>query len=262
MAGDEGAAPRPGIDLRRARSFGAVADDYARYRPRYPDEAIDLALRYAGRPVGRVLDLGAGTGALTVDLAARGLDVVAVEPDPGMLTRLRADLPAVHAVEGSAEAIPLPDASVDALVVGQALHWFDLARSTPEMARVLRPSGVLAGLWNGGDRDAGWPHEVGRVAGNERTPPSNPRGAGHGVVMPGEPFFDAAERTDLRWRRPMTTESYLADIATHSWALTADPGERDAAFARIRDYLAGRPETASGVFEVPMVTVVWRTLRR
>lgn len=246
-------------DRQRARSFGAVAAEYSRHRPGYPDEAVDLAVA-PGRSPGRVLDLGAGTGRLTAALLARGLDVVAVEPDPAMLARLRAELPGADAREGSAEAIPLPAGSVDAVLVGQALHWFDLDRATPEMARVLRPGGVLAGLWNGADPDAGWPHELATVAGSVHPP--NPRGAGLDVAMPGEPFFGPAERADVRWRRPMTVESYLADVATHSWALTAVPAERDAAFARMRSYLAARPETSSGSFELPMVTLVWRTLRR
>ncbi|MBW0105522.1 class I SAM-dependent methyltransferase [Pseudonocardia sp. KRD291] len=246
-------------DPQRARSFGAVAAEYARHRPRYPQEAVDLALHPAWPP-GRVLDLGAGTGVLTAALLARGLDVVAVEPDPGMLAQLHAELPGADAREGSAEAIPLPAGSVDAVLVGQALHWFDLTLATPEMARVLRPGGVLAGLWNSADPGAGWPHELGTVAGSAHPP--NPRGAGYDVQMPGEPFFEPAERADVRWSRPMTVDSYLADVATHSWALTAEPAERDAAFARMRAYLAARPETSSGTFELPMLTLVWRTLRR
>ncbi|MET0188781.1 MAG: class I SAM-dependent methyltransferase [Pseudonocardia sediminis] len=250
------------LHRRRARSFGAVAADYAAHRPPYPDEAVDLALAAATRTVVRVLDLGAGTGMLTAALAGRGLDVVAVEPDPEMLARLRADLPGVEARSGGAEAIPLPDASVDAVLAGQSLHWFDLDRATPEMARVLRPGGVLAGLWNAADTSVDWLLGVREATGQGRTAPSDPRGAGTGIEMPGEPFFTAAERTDVRWTRRRTTDGYLAEIATHSWALTSEPAERDAAFARARAYLAERPETASGVFDVPLVTLVWRTLRR
>lgn len=246
-------------DRLRARSFGAVAAQYSQHRPGYPDEALDLALP-PGRAPGRVLDLGAGTGLLTAALLARTPDVVAVEPDPEMLTRLRTELPGADAHEGSAESIPLPSGSVDAVLAGQALHWFDLTRAAPEMARLLRPGGVLAGLWNSADPDAGWTHELGAVAGSVHPP--NPRGAGRDVAMPGAPSFGPAERAEVRWRRPMTVESYLADVATHSWALTAAPAERDAAFARMRSYLAARPETSSGRFELPMVTVVWRTLRR
>jgi ubiquinone/menaquinone biosynthesis C-methylase UbiE len=103
-----------------------------------------------------VLDLGAGTGKLTAVLLSLGADVTAVEPDPGMLAEFRRALPGVRSLSGRAEAIPLPDASVDAVVAGQALHWFDMDRALPEIARVLVPGGVLAGLWNVDDDREEW----------------------------------------------------------------------------------------------------------
>ena len=97
-------------------------------------------------PGRRVLDLGAGTGKLTGTLLTLGAEVVAVEPDPAMLGELRGALPAVRALSGSAETLPLPDESIDAVLAGNALHWFDMDVAGPEIARVLRPGGVLAGL--------------------------------------------------------------------------------------------------------------------
>ncbi len=130
--------------LRHASSFGAAAAGYAEHRPDYSPAAVRWALAAASGP--RVLDLGAGTGKLTGTLAALGADVIAVEPDPAMLAELHRTLPAVRAVTGSAEAIPLPDASVDAVLAGNALHWFDMAVAGSEIARVLAPGGILAGL--------------------------------------------------------------------------------------------------------------------
>src|SRR3954454_16576748 len=101
--------------LRHASSFGAAAAAYAEHRPDYAPAAVRWALERAPGP--RVLDLGAGTGKLTATLLALG-DVVAVEPDPAMLAELRRALPGVRAAPGSAEAIPLPDASIDAVLVG------------------------------------------------------------------------------------------------------------------------------------------------
>jgi ubiquinone/menaquinone biosynthesis C-methylase UbiE len=86
-----------------------------------------------------VLDLGARTGKLTATLAALGAEVMAVEPDPAMLTELRRALPTVRALPGSAEAIPLPDASIDAVLAGNAMHWFDMDVAGSEIARVLEP---------------------------------------------------------------------------------------------------------------------------
>jgi len=135
-------------------SFGVAAVEYAEHRPDYALAAVRWALEPA--PGRRVLDLGAGTGKLTGTLVALGVDVVAVEPDPAMLVELRRALPAVRALPGSAEAIPLPDASVDAVLAGNALHWFDMAAAGPEIARVLAPGGIMAGLWNVMDDRVDW----------------------------------------------------------------------------------------------------------
>ena len=117
----------------RARAFAAQAKRPPAGRPGYPLEAIRACLPGAAK---RVLDLGAGTGKLTVGLLTLGLDVVAVEP----LKQMRRLIPpAAEAVDGTAEAVPLPDQSVDAVTVGQAFHWFDQARALAEIRPALRP---------------------------------------------------------------------------------------------------------------------------
>nr|BFF25084.1 hypothetical protein GCM10025732_30490 [Glycomyces mayteni] len=150
--------------LRHASSFGAAANAYAEHRPDYAQAAVRWALEPAPGP--RVLDLGAGTGKLTATLIALGVDAVAVEPDPAMLAELRRSLPTVDARSGSAEAIPLPDASVDVVLAGNAMHWFDMALAGPEIARVLAPGGILAGLWNVVDDRVGWVAGLVRVSGS------------------------------------------------------------------------------------------------
>ena len=149
---------------RHSSSFGAAATAYAEHRPDYAQAAVQWALDPA--PGQRVLDLGAGTGKLTGTLVALGADVTAVEPDPDMLAELRRTLPNVAALPGSAEAIPLPDASVDAVVAGNAMHWFDMAVAGPEIARVLAPGGFLAGLWNVMDDEIAWIPDLERVSGS------------------------------------------------------------------------------------------------
>ena len=101
-----------------------------------------------------MLDLGAGTGKLTRSLLTTGARVVAVEPGGAMLAELRRAVPDAEALHGAAEAIPLPDDSVDAIAVGQAFHWFRHDESLPELHRVLRPGGGIALLWNSRDQDA------------------------------------------------------------------------------------------------------------
>ena len=145
-------------------SFGAAATAYAEHRPDYAQAAVRWALEAAPGP--RVLDLGAGTGKLTAALVALGAEVIAVEPDPAMLAELRRARPAVRALTGRAEALPLPDASVDAVLAGHALHWFDMDLAGPEIARVLVPGGILAGLWNVLDTRVGWVAGLERVSGS------------------------------------------------------------------------------------------------
>ncbi len=137
-------------DDRRELSFDLVADEYERTRPSYPPALLDRLPLSADAAV---LDLGAGTGKLTRVLAARFRNVVAVEPLANMRAMLERVVPGVRALPGSAERIPLDDASVDAVFAAQAFHWFDKPVALPEIARVLRPGGVLAVVWNEPDDD-------------------------------------------------------------------------------------------------------------
>ena len=126
------------------RTFGRVADAYERTRPEYPREAVDRAARELGlTPDATLLDLAAGTGKLTRRLRERFARVVAVEPDDEMRGRIGGDARA-----GTAESVPLPDAAVDAVFVGDAFHWFEPEPALAEIVRVLRPGGGLALLWN------------------------------------------------------------------------------------------------------------------
>jgi SAM-dependent methyltransferase len=146
----------------RASSFGRVADEYERGRPGYPPEAIDWLLGPAQLDV---LDLGAGTGKLTRALLDAGHRVIAVEPLQEMRAILTATLPAAYALAGTAEQLPLEDASVDAVTVGAAFHWFDERAALAEIARVLRPPGVLGLLGNAFDVSPQWVARVREILG-------------------------------------------------------------------------------------------------
>jgi SAM-dependent methyltransferase len=244
-------------------SFGAAAAAYAEHRPDYAEAAVRWALEPAPGP--RVLDVGAGTGKLTAMLDALGAKVTAVEPDPAMLTALRHALPAVRALPGSAEAIPLPDSSVDAVLAGQALHWFDMAVAGPEIARVLVPGGILAGLWNVIDDRVSWVKDLGGVIGSaaiatltswraETTDAHLP-----GIAQAGR--LGPPEQAEFPHGQRRTADSLVATIATHSGLLVMPGQEREATLSRIRDFLASRPETARGEFTLPMVTGVLRVPR-
>ncbi|MGO1057000.1 class I SAM-dependent methyltransferase [Crossiella sp. CA198] len=241
---------------RRARSFGAAATDYADHRPDYPAAAVTFALApVAGlRPL-RVLDLAAGTGKLTESLLRAGLDVIAVEPDAAMRDELVGRLRGVVALPGSAEAIPLPDNRVDAVLVGQALHWFDLDRALPEIARVLNPGGVLAALWNLDDDRVDWVAEFAEIAGL-----SVRYSLRAGRSIPAHPDFQEQELREFSHKQPRTAASLTATVGTHSPTLVRTPDEQQALLSRVRAYLDTNPATAGGEFELPLVTTVSRAV--
>jgi SAM-dependent methyltransferase len=249
--------------LRHASSFGAAAASYAEHRPDYALAAVRWALSPA--PGSRVLDLGAGTGKLTATLIRSGLDVTAVEPDPAMLSELRRALPSAHAVRGTAEAMPLPDASVDAVLAGHSLHWFDMDAAGPEMGRVLVRGGTVAGLWNVLDDRVPWVAELARVGGPEaigaRDTLSTWRGATAHLLDDMHGRWGSPEQAEFSHAQRRTAESLVAKIATHAGLLVMPDEERRAALDRIRAVLTSRPETAGEQLTLPMVTGVLRVRR-
>ncbi|MFD3474788.1 class I SAM-dependent methyltransferase [Streptomyces sp. NPDC058695] len=252
--------------LLHSSSFGAAAPAYAEHRPDYAQAAVRWALQPA--PGLRVLDLGAGTGKLTAALVALGAEVIAVEPDPAMLTELGRALPAVRALPGSAEAVPLPDASVDAVVAGNAMHWFDMDVAGPEIARVLAPGGVLAGLWNVFDNQVDWVAQLERVSGSAAIGPRDTRSSWRaetaGAHLPRAGVvarFGSPEQTEFPHGQRRTADSLVATFATKAGVLVMPEQEREATLDPIRAFLTSRPETAHGEFTLPMLTGVLRVRR-
>lgn len=212
----------PAERLLHASSFGAAASAYAEHRPDYAEAAVRWALAPAAAL--RVLDLGAGTGA--------------VEPDPVMRAELRRALPDVRALPGSAEAIPLPDASVAAVLAGNAMHWFDMSAAGPEIARVLTPGGILAGLWNVMDDRVGWVAGLARVSGSAaigpRDTPSSWRAETaemHLSKTGGAARFGSAEQAEFGHGQYRTAESLVATLATRAGMLIMPEQERAAVLA-------------------------------
>ena len=168
MSEEQAGGPKPDW----AHSFGGVAEAYDRGRPTYPTEA---AAWLVGQGAATVLELGAGTGKLTAQLTALGHDVFATDPDRAMLDQLEANLPDVRTAVGTAEEIPLGDRSVDVAVAAQAFHWFDLDVALPEIARVLKPGGRIAVVWNQRDERIPWVRRLGALIGTQdqlREPPA------------------------------------------------------------------------------------------
>lgn len=232
----------------RSLSFGAQAAAYERGRPSYPPEAIDWLLPAGARDV---LDLGAGTGKLTTRLVERGLNVVAVDPIAEMLEVLSTALPQTPALLGTAEEIPLPDNSVDAVLVAQAWHWVDPERAIPEVARVLRPGGRLGLVWNTRDERLGWVKDLGGIIGPEDDP------FGHQLSLPS-PFADL-ERFHVEWTNYLTPQAVVDLVASRSYCITSPTDVRTKVLDQVRELLATHPALAQapGV-ALPYITVCVR----
>ena len=242
---------------RRASSFGSSAAEYAEHRPGYSPEAVEWLLAGVDGDALEVLDLGAGTGAVTGALLALGHQVVAVDADRDMVAELGRRHPRARALVGSAETIPLADGSMDAVLVGTAFHWFDLDLAGPEVARVLRPGGVAGLLYNDSDDTVEWVAELDRVGRTSASTPPN-REWRSPAPLPGlGPWRE--ERFPHTHRR--TAASLTATIGTHSHTRVVTPEEREQTLGRIRAFLDGRPETSTGEFDVPMTTVAYRAPR-
>ncbi len=200
---------------RRASSFARVADEYERGRPGYPRAAIQWLL---GAETLDVLDLGAGTGKLTGALLDAGHRVIAVEPLAEMRSILTSTLPAAHALDGTAEQLPLADASVDAVTVGAAFHWFDERAARAEIRRVLRPPGVLGLLGNAFDTSAPWVARVREILG----PPAIQR-PGHwpSVEDLGEDYAEIDDREFPHEQR--IDRASLRDLASSRSSLALMP---------------------------------------
>ncbi|HEX4101644.1 MAG: class I SAM-dependent methyltransferase [Pseudonocardiaceae bacterium] len=256
MSGDATGPTPPVIDTRRALSFGARAELYDRVRPTYPSRVLPLLFADLRAEHGRyrVADVGAGTGKLTAVLAAAGLDVDAIEPDPGMRVMLTARLPRVRVHAGRGEALPLADGSVDAVVYGQAWHWVDGVASAQEAARVLRPEGVLAMLWNSEDDTEGWVRELGRLVRSSRS-----------QDLPGPPAlqrFGAAQVAQLPWLREQDVTALPDYALSHSAVAILPIEQREAVLAAVRRLTTEHPDLRGrDRVTVPMHLEYWRYRR-
>ncbi len=249
-------ASRPLSDLpaaekaARAGSFGSAAEHYARFRPGPSPDAVAWIL-----PAGaaQVVDLGAGTGALSRVLVRKGIDVIAVEPDDRMRAVLTEQLPQVDARAGRGDDMPIDDASVDAVIASSSWHWMDVEPTLAEVARVLRPGGTLGAVWSGPDPDG----EL-IVAAQELLAGSG-SGDGPGGGAPSGQFasflqtdaarevpvlripegsrFEQPEHESFTWNVPMTADSLIGLLGTMSFILLMADEQRDRVLGEARRLL-------------------------
>lgn len=246
MAGTSTPTPTPtvpGMDTARHRTFGSVAQTYDRARASYPQRAVEWVLEPARVSAGRrVLDLGAGTGRVSSVLLGLGVEVVAVEPNDAM----RALVPAgATALAGTAEQVPLPDWSVDAVLVGQAWHWFDNQQALAQVRRVLRPGGVLGLLWNVFDDRVPWVAElVAASAAQDRLSAMDDELPYEGKPVP--------VRQEFPHHQAMTRDLLVDNLASRSGTVLMAPAAREDLLRRVRDLAPAE------AFGLPWVCDTWR----
>lgn len=236
-----------------AHSFGAAADAYEHGRPGYP---ASVAEWLAPDRVARAVDVGAGTGKFTATLLPRAASVTAVEPDAAMRERLSAVVPGVEALEGTGEAIPLPDDGADLVTFAQSWHWVDPVAGAAEVARVLRPGGVLGLIWNVRDESEPWSERLGDII---RRPESRVTEYDRPIV--GAPFHDGEYRA-FTWVHEQSRSDFLDMVASRSYVIVLPAAERDALLRDVADLLDTDPTTAGrATIAVPYVTHVHRYVR-
>lgn len=246
------------------QGFDLAAPAYERGRPEYPAEAIDLLVSELGLRQGqRAVDLGAGTGKLSRAIVARGIDVVAVEPAAGMRAEFARRVPGVPVVDGTAETIPLPEASVDAAVSGQAFHWFDAPAAAREIARVVRPRGGLGLVWNYRDESIPWVAELTRIL--DAHDPGAPRIRRRAWRAPLEATgrFEPLQSREFRFVHRLDPETVVARALSVSFIAVLPRSHQEAIATEVRALLERDPDTREKA-EVELAyrtEVYWTALR-
>jgi SAM-dependent methyltransferase len=245
----------------RSGSFGAIAEDYDRLRPRPADEAVDWLVP-AGCQV--AVDVAAGTGLLTRALAARVPEVIAVEPDDRMRAVLAERTPEVRALAGYGESIPLSDESADAVFVSSAWHWMDEPRAIPEIARVLRPGGRFGLIWTSRDREVEWVRELDLLRSAETQEPREEvaaqRHRHRTINLPDDGSFHDVATASFGYTREMSIDDLVGSLGTYSGLITATEAERRAGLGRARAAIEGRFPGAETI-GVPIRSWCWRAER-
>jgi SAM-dependent methyltransferase len=225
------------VDARAAAAWGTDASAYERARPGWPPAALDWLWDRLRLGAGaRVLDLAAGTGKLTRALEARAGDVVAVEPLAGMRAQLERAAPGAQILAGTAQALPVPDASVDAIFVAEAFHWFATREVLTEMRRVLRPGGGLGLLWNLEQwDDLPWAADVERaLPGAHGTGRHHPTRRATWDVLDAYAGFRAAADRRFAHTHALTADGFIELVGTWSRVANLPAAERDEVLDRVR----------------------------
>lgn len=245
-------------ELHPATRGFAAADVYERGRPGYPAAAVELIVERTGlRPGRRLLDLAAGTGKLTRLLVPSGAEIVAVEPIDEMRARLERSAPGVEALAGTAERIPLPAASVDAVTVAQAFHWFDAEVALREIHRVLRPGGALVLLWNLRDRNDAVQAAVSEIVDPLEAGTPTPERRDWPGLLDGSDLFGPCETASFRHAQTVDEQGLVERVLSISFVGSAPPDVRRCVERRLREIAREH----GGRIELPYVTELYLAFR-
>ncbi len=218
--------------------FESGSDLYERSRPGYPPEAVAHLVATSRIAAGsRVLDLAAGTGKLTRQLAALGAVCVAVEPSASMREVFLGAVPGVPVLAGTAEAVPVEADTLDAVVAAQSFHWFDPTVALPEIARVLRPGGWLSLVWNERDEADPMVAELVRISKWDRCQPY-PVGMDFGRVLDRSGLFGPVERTVFPFVQRLDRHTFVEQVATRSYVQVLPEPERVALLHEVASFAA------------------------
>ncbi len=232
-----------------ALGFEEAADAYERGRPAYPSSAIDFLVEQLGIDGGSVLvDLAAGTGKLARSFLGTGATIVAVEPLEGMRRKLVEMVPQAEVRQGTAEAIPLPDASVDVVVCGQAFHWFASHATLREIHRVLRgpTSGGLGLMWNVRDRSVDWVARLYEIIDEPAGARSPAHRYGSGLwrrSFEETELFTALQERSFPHRQVARPQTIQAQVASLSFIGAMPEAQRQEVLDRVGELLATHPAT-------------------
>ncbi len=241
--------------------FARAADAYERGRAMFPADAVAAMLASTGAAPGvTLLELGAGTGKLTRSLTGSGARVIALEPVAEMRAKLAAGVPGAELLDAVAEAIPLADGSVDAVVVAQAYHWFDPEAATAEVARVLRPGGAVALVWNRRDERVAWMRELSRILDTRSGDAPRYRNGTWRRGFDGNPAFAPLELHTWPHRGAEGRDVVMARVASMSFVAALDDEPRATLLAQIEELVATHPDTRGREdVALPYVTELFTT---
>jgi SAM-dependent methyltransferase len=227
------------------QGFGSEAETYERSRPSYPPDALAWLVDNVGITAGAtVVDLAAGTGKLTRLLAPSGANLVAVEPVEGMWRVLVEIVPGVPVVSGTAEALPFPTSTLDAVTVAQAFHWFDAEAATAEFARVLRPGGRVGVIWNARDRSRAWVDQAWGIMDRvEKRAPWRDHEHWRDSAGGEWPGFGPLHEGTFHHEQRCTPDGVIDRFRGVSHIAALPPDERDAVLDELRELIATHPET-------------------